>query len=377
MRAVKLRKFNLEDHDRLPYVAIQKASKPYGFTDATGQTSGKQLQSFLDTILPFSNTAAFIVIRNDSILYERYFNGFTQQSLLPSFSVVKSFIGTLIAIAVDEGHIPSTQIPITHYLPELLQRDKAFARITIQHLMDMRSGIWFNEEKYNLKDDAIKLGFRPNVLKHALRIRIEKEPGQDFQYRSINTQLLGFILERATGKKVSDLLQEKIWEPLGAEYHATWNVDSWKRKQEISFAGLNAAARDFAKLGRLYLHQGNWNGRKILKQHWVTTVAHADIMNTFSGYKNQWWSRYLYHYFPDSLDAIAYSKQTMRSGIVRKSRSGFRVGYRNGAFSAHGVFNQIIYINPLNNVIIVRFGKFWRHPSINANQFVYQLGASL
>ncbi|HVF80337.1 MAG TPA: serine hydrolase, partial [Flavisolibacter sp.] len=176
LRAYKVRKFQLTDHERMPFVTIQKADAPSSFIDAATATGYKTLKNFLDTNLSKSLTAAFLVIRNDSIIYEAYFNGFKRESLLPSFSVAKSFVATLVGIAVAEGKIVSLQQPVTDYLPELKKRDNRFVNITLQHLLDMRSGLQFDEGSYGVKDDAIKLGFRPNLLKHALKVKIKTEP---------------------------------------------------------------------------------------------------------------------------------------------------------------------------------------------------------
>lgn len=372
-RGYRVRNFNLTDHERMPYVTIQKSDRAQPFAEARNTFKYAGITTYLDSTLPSSHTAAFLVIKNDSIVYERYFNGFNATSLLPSFSVAKSFVGTLVGVALDEGKITSTAEPITKYLPELLKKDKRFAHITIQHLMDMRSGIKFNEGTYNAKDDAIRLGFRPNLLKYTFKLEIEKAPGT-YKYQSINTELLALIVERATGKKISSYLQEELWQPLGAEYNATWNVDSRKRQQEIAFAGINATARDFAKLGRLYLHNGKWNGKTLLSPRWVMAVNNVDSMRTVNYYHNQWWSRPEYKYFKDSLSAISFVKQTGSQGGVQNTRNGFRVSYRNGAFSAHGILNQYVYINPQSKVIIVRLGRYWNHPSLGAVQFVYHIG---
>ncbi len=377
IRAYKVRNFQLTDHKRMPFVSVEKAGQPYCFADGTKEEQYKELRNYLDTNLSQSFTAAFLVIKNDSIIYENYFNGFTQSSLLPSFSVAKSFVATLVSIAAEEGNIKSLQEPVTTYLPELYQKDKRFAKITIQHLLDMKSGLRFNEGSYGLKDDAIKLGFRPNILKHVLKIKVEREPGQVFNYQSINTELLALIIERATGKKVSAYLQEKIWKPLGAEYGATWNVDSKKHQQEIAFAGLNATARDFAKLGQLYLQNGQWKEKQILAPAWVRTVNNADSMHKANGYKNQWWSSLNYTYFQDSLVAVSFKNKTPFAASLKKSSKGYRVGYRTAAFSAEGILNQYIYINPENKVVIVRLGRFWQHPNLRAEQFIYTLGEKL
>ena len=377
IRAYKVRNFQLTDHERMPSVSIEKAEQPYCFTNGTEDEQYKELRNYLDTNLSRSFTAAFLVIKNDSIIYERYFNGFSQSSLLPSFSVAKSFVATLVSIAAEEGNIKSLQESITTYIPELYKKDKRFAKITIQHLLDMKSGLHFNEGSYGMKDDAIKLGFRPNLLKHALKIKVEREPGQVFNYQSINTELLALVVERATGKKLSAYLQEKIWQPLGAEYGATWNVDSKKHQQEIAFAGLNATARDFAKLGQLYLQNGQWKEKQILSPTWVQTVNNADSMHKANGYKNQWWSSLNYAYFQDSLAALSFKNKTPYATSLKKSSKGYRVGYRTDAFSAEGILNQYIYINPEKNVVIVRLGRFWYHPDFYAGQFIYTLGEKL
>jgi CubicO group peptidase (beta-lactamase class C family) len=377
IRAYKVRKFQLTDPQRMPYVTIAPSTAAYHFKNASVDDSYKDIKNYLDSALPRSLTAAFLVIKNDSIVYERYFNGFTEQSKLPSFSVAKSFVSTLVSVALMEGKISSLQDPITKYLPELIQTDPRYEKITLQHLLDMKSGLHFNEGSYGLKDDAIKLGFRPNLLKHVLKVKIDSEPGKKFKYQSINTELLALAVERATGKKLASYLQEKIWQPLGAEFDAYWNVDSKKYQQEIAFAGLNAAARDFAKLGQLYLNNGTWQGKQVLSPGWVTTVNNVDSMEKAAGYKNQWWSELINVYFPDSLLADRFRRQTPHSDQVNKTARGYQVRYRTDAFNAEGILNQIIYINPKSHLVIVRLGRYWYHPKMYASQFIYNLGERL
>jgi CubicO group peptidase (beta-lactamase class C family) len=334
---------NLTDYKKLPSVVVHKRDQSFHFIEGSNQSQYRSLKNYLDSSLAISHTAAFLVIRNDSIIYENYFNGFTKDDILPSNSMAKSFTGTLIRIANNEGKIKSLSQPITDYVPELLKRDSNFKRITIQHLLDMRSGFDFNEGRYDLHDDAIKYGLRRNMKKYLLKIKIVEPPGR-FKYQSVNTQFLGLILERATGKTLSAYLEEKLWKPLGMEHDATWNVDSKKRKFEFASAGLNATARDFAKLGQLYLNNGKWDGQQIVDEEWVNTIASIDTMNQYNGYKNHWWSR---------------------------------TNNRNGAFSAIGFLNQYIYVNPNNKVVIVRIGKRWANSYGVSTRFIYALGNDL
>lgn len=343
VRAYSLRKMQLTDYKKLPSVEIHKPDTSFYFIDGTKQGQYARLKMYLDSSLQTTQTAAFLIIRNDSMIYENYSNGFDKNDILPSNSMAKSFTGTLVRIALNEGKIKSLSDPMTNYIPELLKTDPAYEKITIQHLLDMRSGLNFNEGRYDLKDDAIRYGLRRNMIKYLRKIKIAEPPGR-FRYQSVNTQFLGWIIERATGKKLSKYLEEKLWKPLGAEHNAMWNVDSKSHRMELASAGLNAIPRDFAKLGQLYLNEGRWNGRQIIDEEWVRTISSADTMNKYNGYKNQWWSR---------------------------------TNNRTGAFSAIGFLNQYLYVNPRNNVVIVRIGRRWANSYGVSARFIYGLGESL
>jgi CubicO group peptidase (beta-lactamase class C family) len=374
IRAYRIRTLKLTDHKKLPSVPIAKPGQSFYFIEAAEGYG--ELKKHLDSELVQTQTAAFLIIKNDSLIYEKYFNGFSKDIILPSNSMAKSFTGTLVRIAFNEGKIRSLSEPMTNYIPELLKRDSNFKKITIQHLLDMRSGFNFNEGRYNLKDDAIRIGLRSNLKKQLLKIKIAEPPGR-FKYQSINTQFLGLIVQRATGKKLSAYLEEKLWIPLGAEHSATWNVDSKKRKREFASAGLNAVPRDFAKLGQLYLNKGKWSGQQIVDEEWVNTIANIDTMEKYGGYKNQWWSRTTFRTFTDSIRAINFARQTPHVTAMRKVQNSYRVMYRTPAFSAIGFLNQYIYVHPKKNIVIVRIGRRWKHPEVNSTQFIYQLGESL
>jgi len=373
VRAYRLRNMRLTDYKKLPSVAIHKPSESFHFIDGAGQPQYEPLKNYLDSSLATTQTAAFLVIRNDSLIYENYFDGFTKEDILPSNSMAKSFTGTLVRIAQNEGKIKSLSEPMTNYIPELLKKDVNFQKVTIQHLLDMRSGFDFNEGRYNLHDDAIRYGLRRDLKKYLLQIKIAEPPGR-FRYQSINTQFLGLVLERATGKKLSAYLEEKLWKPLGMEHDASWNVDSKKRKREFASAGLNAVPRDFAKLGQLYLNKGKWQGKSILDEEWINTISDIDTMSKYGGYKNQWWSRTLYRVFEDSLEAVLFKDQNPYFVSLRKVQDSYRVNYRTGAFSAIGFLNQYIYVHPKKKIVIVRIGRRWANSFGYSTQFIYRLG---
>jgi CubicO group peptidase (beta-lactamase class C family) len=376
IRAYRLRNMNLTDYKKLPSVKIEKSDHPFQFIDGRFQKQYDGLKRYLDSSLSTTHTAAFLVIRNDSIIYENYFDGFTKDDILPSNSVSKSFTGTLVRIANNEGKIKSLLDPMTNYIPELLKRDSNFKKITVQHLLDMRSGFDFNEGRYDLKDDAIRYGLRRNMKKYLLKIKIAEPPGR-FRYQSANTQFLGWIIERATGKKLSSYLEEKIWKPMGMEQGASWNVDSKKRKMEFASAGLNAIPRDFAKLGQLYLNQGKWMNQQIVDEEWVNTISSFDTMNKYDGYKNQWWSRMRFQNFDDTLQTISFSNKTPNRVSAGNPANSDRSTSRRAAFSAIGFLNQYIYVNPRKNIVIVRIGKRWANSFGVSTRFIYGLGNSL
>jgi CubicO group peptidase (beta-lactamase class C family) len=374
-RAFKVRKLLLTDHQKLPSVTIQASRYPFYFHYPDSPARFAELASGVDSLISGTETAAFLVIRNDTLLYEKYFMGFSEVDLLPSNSMAKSFTGTLVGIALKERKIQSVFEPITHYLPELGKRDRRFHDITIRHLLDMRSGLDFDEGSYTLRDDAVKLGFRPNLVKHILKARVKEPPG-NFKYQSINPQLLGIIIERATGMTLQDYFEQKLWQPIGAEHAATWNVDSKKRKHVITSAAINATAHDFAKLGRLYLNQGMLNNVQIIDRDWVRTVSSADSLEKYEGYKYQWWNKRGTQYYKDSVLKMLKLKRPGKNQPIPKTDYRHYLGYATDAFNAYGFLDQMIYVHPDKNIIIVRLGRGWKKGS-KFIQSIYGLGEQL
>jgi CubicO group peptidase (beta-lactamase class C family) len=279
----------------------------------------------LDSFLTDTRTQAFLVIQNDTILYERYFMGIQRDSLVTSYSVAKSFDSAMIGIAIQEGYIQSVEDPITNYIPELAERDPRFQEIQIRHLLMMASGLRYDTSRWSsFGDDNLTYEF--NDLRHLALTETEvvEQPGLTFVYNNYNPLLLGLILERATGRPVTTYLQEKLWTPLGMEYDGSWSLDSEKSGFEKMESGINARAIDFAKFGRLYLNGGNWDGTQIVPADWVavSTRDNGLIQDAPIYYGYMWWGEKCN---PDSQD-----------------------------FFALGNFGQFIYISPAKNLIIVR-----------------------
>jgi CubicO group peptidase (beta-lactamase class C family) len=282
----------------------------------------------IDEFLRETDTLAFVVVHEGRVVLERYFDGATRESLQTSFSAAKAFVSTLVGIAIDAGLIGSVDDRVTDYVPELASRDPRFREITLRDLLTMSSGIRYREGGFpSLGDDTYTyygVDLRDVALK---RTRIEGPPGQ-WQYNNYNPLLLGLVLERATGTSISDFMAAKLWRPLGAEAAATWNLDSERSGFEKLESGLNARPVDYARFGLLFLHNGTWNGRRIVSEQWVRAATGADPSTDtayYHGYRYFWW-----------LDVE-----------------------RPGRFYALGKYGQYIYVAPDADAVVVRVGRDW------------------
>jgi len=321
---------DVKDYQKFPSLAVENNPPAFSFFETSKDivmvlpqefTDGKDNKG-LTTFLKEHKTTSFLIIRNDTMLYEHYFDNRSPESINPSFSVSKCFVSALTGIAINEGKIRSVDEPVTKYLPELTS--PGFEKIRIEDLLNMRSGIKFSETYSNPFGQMPRYYYGLNLKRYIRRLKVKEPPDLHYDYISVNSLLLSLILENATGKKLSDYLSEKIWQPLGMEYPATMNIDSRKHQTIKAFCCLNARSRDFAKFGRLYLHNGNWQGKQIVPSSWVKRST--SVIN-------------------DSKDAhkISYTYN-------------WRV-LKDGSFYAQGVLGQFIFVCPAKNIIIVRTGK--------------------
>jgi CubicO group peptidase (beta-lactamase class C family) len=293
---------------------------------ARDTNNGESLEEYLDA----SGTTAFLVIHDDRLLYERYFDGYDESSIHTSFSMAKSFASALVGIAIDEGHINSVNEPITNYIPELLEKDERFESITIRHLLTMSSGIKYEEGgdlPWSEEADDTKTYYATDLRKLALEnSRIEGEPGEYFEYNNYNPLLIGMILERATGMSVSRYLQQKLWKPIGMEADGSWSLDSTSTGFEKMESGVNARARDFGRFGMLFAKEGKWEGEQLISRGWVEESTSADTSTDPS-------QDYQYFWWVNTPEGETYH------------------------FSARGNYGQYIYVAPEKDLVIVRLGK--------------------
>ena len=317
---------DITDHKIFAKRDLEPSTNPFQFPERPVSRSPKAVtyngsEHSFEEFLDYSKTVAFVVIKNDTVQYERYFDGYDETKVVASFSMAKSVTSMLIGCALDDGLIKSIDEPVVRYIPEL--DGEGLEKVTIRHLLQMMSGIKFSESYVNPFGDAATYYYGTNLKRAIGRRKLIHEPGTVFKYSSGDTQLLGLVLERALkDRSITSYLQEKIWTPLGMEYDASWSLDK-KDGLEKTFCCLNATALDFAKIGRLALNKGEWNGRQLISRQWMEQSLTADNSNGQpSDYKFQWW-------LPND----------------------------RGDFMAQGILGQLIYVNPSTNVIIVRLGS--------------------
>ena len=237
------------------------------------------------------NTIAFVVIKNDSIVHEQYWDGYGEDSHTNSFSMAKTFTSILVGCAIDDGFIKSVDQPVGDFLPEFKEGEGA--KLTIKHLLTMSSGINFDEDYVNPLAYPGAAYYGSDIKKLTYKYKLTSEPGKTFAYLSGNTELLGFVLEKATGKKVSEYASEKLWKPIGAKNGALWSLDH-EDGMEKTYCCFNSNARDFGRIGALFLDSGKWNGTQVISTDYVlNSIRPADLVDDF-GKKNakygySWW----------------------------------------------------------------------------------------
>lgn len=240
----------------------------------------------LDSLHQQYGTIAFLVIKNDSIWYERYFDNYDAQSKSNSFSMAKSYVSALLGKAIADGYIKSLSQPVSDFFPQY--NDSLASQLTVGDLSSMASGLDWQEEYYNPFSITTRAYFDGNFRERMLTLKITSPPGKAYKYLSGNTFLLGMVLEKATGKTLTDYLTEALWQPMGCETDALWQLDSEESGLEKAYCCIASNARDFARLGKLYLHKGNWNREQLLDTAFVERSVQPRFRES-PEYGYGWW----------------------------------------------------------------------------------------
>lgn len=217
----------------------------------------------LDNLNEELETVAFLIIRNDSILYEKYAENYGPDSKTNSFSMAKSVVAALLGKAIEDGYIKNLDQPVADFF---LQFDK---RLTVGDLASMASGLNWEEDYYSPFSMTARAYFDDNIREQILQLQVVDPPGEEYEYLSGNTQLLAMVITEATGKTLSEYLSESFWKPLGMAEDALWQLDSEASGMEKAYCCIASNARDFARFGKLYKDYGKWNGRQVLDSAYV------------------------------------------------------------------------------------------------------------
>tara|TARA_B000000437_G_scaffold52971_1_gene37534 strand:- start:2351 stop:3499 length:1149 start_codon:yes stop_codon:yes gene_type:complete len=267
-------------------------------------------------------TKSFLVIKNDSILFEKYYDGHKQTDISNSFSVAKSIVTSMMGKAIMEGKIKSLDQPVSDFFEEY--KNGLASELTVGDLASMSSGMKWNEKYYSVINITSESYFTDDLRSVILGQEIENKPGKGFRYSSGDTQLLAMIIEKATGTSLSNYLSQKFWDPMGAENLALWQIDSEESGMEKAYCCIAATARDFARFGKLYIDKGKWGDTEILDSSFVELSLNPVFDDSpFYGYG--WW---LYEF------------------------EGKKV------FTMNGHRGQFVISFPDENIIIVRQGDF-------------------
>lgn len=278
-----------------------------------------------ETFLNRRATTALLVLKNDNISFERYFLDTQPDDTRISWSMAKSFVSILFGMQVDAGKI-DIEKPVSFYLPEL--ESSGYGQVKVKHVLQMSSGVKWDEDYQDFNSDINKMGrilaIGGSLDQMTSELVGESTPGKAFHYVSMDTHVIGMIVRRVSGQSLVQLLQSTIWNDIGMESDGHWLTDS----QGVAFAlgGLNLTTRDYARFGRLLVHNGQWNGKQIVSESWIklATTPQAE-------------------YLKSQKEKLGYGFQIWLPPEAEE-----------GEFFCVGVYGQYIYINQQENIVIVK-----------------------
>ncbi len=326
---------NIDDLDLFPHRTISNTSsaEPWKISSHKNETP---LSDTLRKVLEQNQSVAYLVIKNDSVLYEEYWDGYSDSSASNSFSMAKSIVSILVGIAIDEGKIHSVNEPVGNYLPGFGQGEKA--SITIKDVLNMASGLSFMESYSTPFNNTTDAYYGKNLERLIGSLTVIETPGTINRYKSGDTQVLELLLKKVTGQSISDYASEKLWSRIGAEHDAYWSLDHTDG-DEKAYCCFYSNARDFARLGKLYLQNGRWDSAQVVSSEWVQQSLSPNMLPDEHGaltsnYGLQWW---------------IYQDEHVKG------------------FYARGILGQYIVVLPEQNMLLVRLGKKRSEEKINGH----------
>lgn len=329
----------------LPTSKIEKGSKMYPLVEAPIDLPNFSFQykdtlRTLNSFMQETNVVGLIVIKNDSILLEKYREGTTPSTKWINFSVAKSVTSLLYGAAIQDGYIPTLEEKVSHYVPEL--KGSVYDSVSLRNLLQMSSGVAWNEDARNLQSDLMRVGMMERergwdgIVAYLSSLKRAAPPGQKFNYNTVETSLAGLILKRIIKKPLAEYLSEKIWKPFGMKEDANW-VKSRSIEMETGGCCISATLRDYALLGMFAMNNGvTREGKQVLPANWMKeSTTPAKSMNSYGYY---WWLR------------------------------------ESGRFFASGAYGQQIEIDPSQKLVIA-VQSYW--PIIFSNYYLGYLDSMI
>ena len=272
-------------------------------------------------------TVAYVIIKDSTLLFEQYWEDYSPESHSNSFSMAKSIVSLATGAAIDDGFIKDVDQPVSDFYPEFQGYNGK--PLTLRHLLTMSAGVDFDEAYSSPFSPTTKLYYGDDLQQIAFGMKEIEEPGVNFIYQSGVTQLLAFIVEKATGENISSYVSRKFWTPMNAEEDALWSLDK-KDGIEKAYCCFNSNARDFARFGQLILNEGDWNGRQLISSSYLKEATTPDTSLLFKEYNetNHCYGFQFWH--------LTYN--------------GMEIPYM------RGILGQYIFIIPDLNAVVVRLG---------------------
>jgi len=262
-------------------------------------------------------TIAYVIIKNDSIWFEKYYDGFNENSKTNSFSMAKSITTSLLGKAIMDGYIEDLNQPVSDFYPEY-----DYAKTTVGDLASMASGLDWIELYTNPFCITARANYDNDLAETILNQKVVKTPGIEFEYLSGSTALLGMVIQKATDKPLAKYLSESFWKPLGTTNDALWQLDDKEHRLAKAFTSISSNAKDFARFGKLYKDHGKWGGKQLLDSAFVTKSITPRFAES-PEYGYGWWLK--------------------------------DIGNKH-FFMMRGHLGQYVFVEPNDNIIIVRLG---------------------
>lgn len=372
----------IDDFKTFPTDTVRPAAEPFRFVKAEQSvldtmrlghylTTPITLRQMIDTLSGRNPSAGVVVVRNDTILFEHYRGEVGADKHSTIFSISKSVTSLLVGMAIDRGLIRSVADPVTKYLPELRHEAPEFARLTIENLLDMRTGLAFKENYAPNPFSAMaRLHYGRHIMRQIRNQRFKEEPDTRFAYNSMSTAVLGAVLERATGRRYADLLTEWVWQPLGMERYALVNLDDNEHRMAKAYGGISTNPRDLARWGRLYLRRGVWEDERLVSEAWIDRSLSAKRAAANDGYSNSFRSVMVTyhdegrkHFTADELPDVMlraherYGYAFDEMVPTRNDDGTWRLRIVSRRYYALGVFGQVVFLDPEKQIVAVYLGE--------------------